>query len=431
MRTGKKPTRSTNKRTTTVCVLLGGKVRLIRQNQNPMLYARAFVQGRYAVTRTGCTSIATARPLAEKWFYNLQHRISAGEHLHTPTFAECVDDFLNDESIQARVAEGTHENDRKKWQVLKPFFGDTRISAVTLNWLEEFRVARGNGKTRYGTPLSANTINKDVIFIRKVMRWAKERRNIELTVPPAPERKGRFYVSKIARPALSLEEWRRVTKQARKDAEAADARSARELTRPRAGRKVNPDKYWELYCFVLIACGGAFRTGEAQSLRWRDCRETMLSTPGGDEPAIECSVLGKHSRGGQREPGYILMGGVDGFALLRQRRKDEPADAKLFRYNHEPGFRALLQSLELYRDAKTGMTRNTKSLRVTGINLRWIKNPTVAINDMRKWARTSTEQLERVYDQLHPAASAARVAGGNGKTKRNTTRTATTTKGSA
>jgi hypothetical protein len=409
---------SAPKRTTTVKALLGGKVRLIRQNRNPMLYARAFVQGRYVAVRTGFTGMRDASQFAEQWFYALQHRITSGEQLHEPTFAQLVAEFIADAVVQKSISAGTHRNDVKKWDVLKPYFGDTRVSAVTLEWLEQFRLQRAQVKTRYGKPITANTIDKDIVFIRKVMRWGKERRHLRIDIPPAPARKGRFYVNKVARPPFSLDEWRTLTLRARANAKEADKRVALEREQPRRGRKVNPDKYWELYCFMLIACGGALRTGEAQSLRWCDCELTVLRSPSGDEPAVEVSVLGKHSRGGQREHGYILMGGVDGYKLLRERRYHDAADAPLFRYNHEEGFRDLLQSLDLYVESKTGLTRNTKSLRVTGINFRWIKNPGVAINDMRKWARTSTEQLEQVYDKLHPQVSAARVAGGSRRRRR-------------
>ena len=87
------------------------------------------------------------------------------------------------------------------------------------------------------------------------------------------------------------------------------------------------------------------------------------------------------------------------------------ADWKLFRYNHEPGLRELLKSLDLDTDPSSGMTPNTKSLRVTGINLRLLKNPGVPLNDLRKWCRTSIVQIQHFYDQAHPETSAARVAG--------------------
>ena len=101
----------------------------------------------------------------------------------------------------------------------------------------------------------------------------------------------------------------------------------------------------------------------------------------------------------------------DAYHQLRARREGDRPEDKLFRYNHEPGFRELLKSLDLYTDPSSGMTRNTKSLRVTGINLRLLKNPGVPLNDLRKWCRTSIVQIQHFYDQAHPETSAARVAG--------------------
>ena len=92
-------------------------MRLIRQNQNPMLYARAFVQGRYKVVRTSETTISRATPVAEGWFYDIQNRIRAGEQLHEPLFADVVRDFLTDPTVKASVSAGQHDNYGKKWSV--------------------------------------------------------------------------------------------------------------------------------------------------------------------------------------------------------------------------------------------------------------------------------------------------------------------------
>ena len=383
-----------------------------------MLYARAFVQGRYKVVRTSETTISRATPVAEGWFYDIQNRIRAGEQLHEPLFADIVRDFLTDHTVKASVSAGQHDNYGKKWSVLEPFLTDVRVSQITLERLEDIRNTRAAATNRYGEPITANTIDKDMTFIRQVLRWGQERKSLKIVVPPAPKRKGRFAVVKQGRPTLSLKQWRLVTRKALADArETEQRREQQERDRPR-GRKVDPEKAWELYYFILIACGGALRTGEAYSLRWIDCSETVLTTPENtDEDAIHVKVLGKHSRGEQREDGWVLMGGVVAFDRLRARREDDPPDAKLFRYNHEAGFRKLLKSLNLYTDPKSGMTRNTKSLRVTGINLRLTKNPTVSLNDLRKWCRTSIVQIQTFYDQLHAEMSAGRVAGGSTEKK--------------
>ena len=404
----------TPQRTAIVKTLLGGKVRLLRHNRNPMLYARAYLQGRYVKIRTMETTIREASEVAEEWYLDLRERIRRGVQLHEPLFADVVSEFLTDPTVKATVSTGQHENYGKKWSILEPFFKNVRVSQVTLERLEDIRNTRAAATNRYGNRSTANTIDKDMTFIRQVLRWGQERKSLKIVVPPAPKRRGRFAVVKQGRPNLSLKQWRRVTRKALTDARATEQRrEQQERDRPR-GRKVDPEKSWELYYFILIACGGALRTGEAYSLRWINCSKTVLITPEGtDEDAIHVKVLGKHSRGGEREDGWLLMGGVVAFKKLRARREDDPPDAKLFRYNHEAGFRELLKSLNLYTDQKSGLTRNTKSLRVTGINLRLTKNPTVSLNDLRKWCRTSVVQIQHFYDQLHPETSAARVAGGS------------------
>ena len=140
-------------------------------------------------------------------------------------------------------------------------------------------------------------LDKDITFIRQVLRWGVERKNLAVTIPPAPKRKGRFVVVKRGRPTISLEDWRRVTRQARQDATSAEQRREQQIASKSRGRRADPDRYWELYCFLLIVVGGALRVGEAYSLRWRDCVETTLTTDDGDgsEPAIHVKVLGKHS----------------------------------------------------------------------------------------------------------------------------------------
>ncbi|MEE2636643.1 MAG: hypothetical protein VYE68_05340 [Acidobacteriota bacterium] len=91
---------SAKQRTTTVTSLLGGKIRLLRHNDNPTLYARSYIQGRYVKIRTMETSIRKASKVAEDWFYELQTRVRQGGQLHEPLFADIVREFLVDPSIK-------------------------------------------------------------------------------------------------------------------------------------------------------------------------------------------------------------------------------------------------------------------------------------------------------------------------------------------
>ncbi len=132
----------------------------------------------------------------------------------------------------------------RTWNVLEPLFRDVRVSAVTLDKMEDVRNTRAGGTTRYGEPITANTIDKDISFIRQILRWGVERKFLAVTVPPAPKRKGRFEVVKHGRPTFSLKQWREVTLAARKRAQDAEKkRDAQERT-PTRGRKVDVEKAW-------------------------------------------------------------------------------------------------------------------------------------------------------------------------------------------
>ena len=246
--------------------------------------------------------------------------------------------------------------------------------------------------------------------MRQVLRWGKDKKNLEIVVPPMPSfAKGRFRVVKRGRPYLTGAAWKKLTRMAGLAALGAEKKS--QLPRLR-GRPINVERSRELYWFMLIAVGGALRTGEAYSLRWQDCEETTLRDVNGkNTAAIHARVLGKHSRSGEREDAYILYGGEHAFHEMKKAREGAAPGDRLFRYNHETGFRSLLKAAHLYHDLKSGMTRNTKSCRVTGICLRLENNPNVALRDIARWARTSVAIAEAYYDQIHPEASAARVAG--------------------
>ena len=60
---------SAKQRTPTVRSLLGGMIRLLHHNDNPMLYARSYIQGRYVSIRTMETTIGAASKIADDWFY--------------------------------------------------------------------------------------------------------------------------------------------------------------------------------------------------------------------------------------------------------------------------------------------------------------------------------------------------------------------------
>ena len=66
-----------------------------------MLYARAYLQGRYVKIRTMETTVREASQVAEEWYLDLRERIRRGVQLHEPLFADVVRDFLTDPTVKA------------------------------------------------------------------------------------------------------------------------------------------------------------------------------------------------------------------------------------------------------------------------------------------------------------------------------------------
>ena len=70
----------------------------------------------------------------------------------------------------------------------------------------------------------------------------------------------------------------------------------------------------------------------------------------------------------------------------------------------------LLEKAGLRYDGE-GRTRDSKSLRQTGISLRLYLGPNPDYSDIAKWARTSPAMIAAFYDQTHPQQSVERIVG--------------------
>lgn len=389
-------------------MLLGGKVRLIQQNANPMLYARSFVQGRYRVVRTLETAVPAASRFAEQWFYSLQNRIVGGAQLDAPLFSDLVSDFLKDPKVKVSVSHGQFANYEKKWNILKPFFAAVRITQINDAFLEDLQLKRADAKNRYGIPLKPSTIEKDLIFVRQVLNWGRKKKLLETEVPAIPTFKGKLEIIPQGRPRIPAEDWKRLTALARERAALAD----KERPQHKPGKRPNAARAWNLHDFIEFAVGGGLRTGEAYSVRWCDCSTTQFRDAFGKMTnAVRVQVLSKVGKGGKRREAWVMYGGYTAYKRMLKLRKGEPPELRLFPWNHEASFRSLLKDAGLYYDNETKMTRNTKCLRTTGICLRIENNPMVSRRDLADWARTSEEMIEKFYDQVKPDITAQRVAG--------------------
>ena len=396
---------ASNQKLASVC---DGRVRLERLPSSGIISARAWIQGRDIRKSTGERSLTAATQVATEWWQDLSVRARRGEQIHSPTFADTATRFLAKREQDAQsglISTGQYRNLRQKASLLHPLIGQVKVSDIDADCLERIRAIRETHQNKRGELLSNETIKKDFVFIHSVLTYARETMRVLASVPKSPSFTGTKALVRRGRPFLTETEYKTLHQLAKSQAEE-------EALNPRVRRQRQ-----ELYWFILIAVGGALRVGEAESVRWCDGSETVL--PNGTkhgEPAVLMWVLGKHSRGENREQAYVMFGGVYAFKEMLAARPATALDTDpIFTESHREGMKRLLKDAGLYeyRDPATGkmLTRDRKSLRPTGITLRLDKGDNLSYRDVAKWSRTSVQMVADFYDQAHPDQTAARVAG--------------------
>jgi integrase len=412
------PARKTKQRTKRIdpkLYHLPPKVYLEHRNGSENIYVRSYIKGQHRTKCTGEKTIGAAERKANEIYLDWMIAQRAGDLPTLPggpppvPFARAVKSFLAHADRVRNVTEGQRRNYRQKWTLLEPFFENVNLTDIDTAWLESLRDTRkgsteivdSEGRRRKRTkPISNATLKKDLDFIRQVMRHSKERDKVLHALPEFPAFKGRFWNTKSPkRPFLPYALWKKV----------------RETARERAFDKtLNPRtrlQRQELYCFLLLCVGAALRVEEAHSLRWKDC--TLSKFEDGTE-YVHLWVYGKHAETVEtveREEGWALYDGVVGYKLLKRLRPRAKSDEDLFLEKHRDGMRLLLEACGVRDDLVRGMTRDSKSLRQTGISMRLEMGPDPSYNDIAKWARTSPVQIAKFYDQTHPEHSVRRIAG--------------------
>lgn len=362
-----------------------GRIYLERRNGSPFLTARTFIQGAYKTWSTKKRDEKEARKAAAQTFLDL-YRKSQTEHLHGHPFVEVADRFLDwvDSTKRGEISDGQREQYRIKWKVLKPHFADSKISDVDHKFLVSLRDKRSKEKTQFGVVVKSSTLQKDLTFIRLVLRYALEVEKCIDRIPQFPRFRGEFAVTPNPTPYLTLKQYLDLV-------QVAKTEMKKKGLNPRTKRQRE-----ELFCFVLICVCAALRVGEAHSIQWKHCEQTTLEN---GEPAILMSVFGKHSkRTGKREDAYGLYHAVEGYEFLKKRRPDAKPDDFIFTEKHRDGVSRLLELADL-RETKDGRKRTAKSFRHTGISFLLRFNQNDKADDVATWARTSPEMVRNWYNQ--------------------------------
>lgn len=408
--------------TVTVKKLMGGKLRLERRNDNPMIYARTYFQGKSMVFRTGETRLVQASKVAEDWWFGLRDRVNKGEQLHDLTFADCAEKFL-------AVCEHDHnpgqvKNFVQKWSVLKPFFGEIKPQDVDLGWLQQLRIERTKESRKKGKAVKPATLKKDFIFIRLVLKHAIHQLKSLDRLPEFPpfRRNTKWEIREARKPPFNAKEYKYLLKTA--------WRRMRQSRLNRLARRRRTELYYQIH----IMTGAALRPSEAYSLRWTDCDlylqdDSDLTEQGrrGEEVRaawlLDMQVLGKHSYRSHRTDVKDERENARGNALaacafmrLKASRGNEwmsDPEANLFQEDHQGGFNDLVNAAGLWIEPKTGRTRDLRSLRPTGITQRLEdsakRQGSPDYRDVKIWARTSVAMVEKCYDRGEYDDAAARL----------------------
>lgn len=328
--------------------------------------ARASIKGESFFTSTETTDFTRAERVARSWFRRLTAS-NDGNSSEVRTMKEAAKSFLAD--LSKPVTKSYHT---VKWNAISEFFRAVDLDAVTTPLLKEFIRWRKQRAQKLGRTLTAHTIHKDFVTIRRILHHAVEQGWLDkLPVFPKQER-----IEANPRPWLDIDEWHTLQSVAKERITSADN------PRTHAQRE-------ELYDFCLLMVHSCARVDELRRLRVRDC--VVKSLTGKKRPYLELRISGK--TGFRKSIGW--SGSVSAYERLVSRGNLKPDDL-LFHEHHRDGFRELLIAAGLRCDAK-GSVRNLKALRSTGLMMRIRANPRINLKLLAQNVGTSVQMLDQFY----------------------------------
>jgi integrase len=323
--------------------------------------------------------LKAAAEAAEKWYLDIRYKLSRGEVVDVRyTVARAFRDFMK----WQRSLIVTGESNEKKcqryedtWSVVKGFFSDLSVQAITAITLEEFRTWRLEKAKK---PLSAKTLHNDYILIRQILKRAEAHGHLK-GIPTFPT----LQLKHTSPDWFDLNEYRKLIRTSRKRCEDV--------------REKNPHHYSErreLHAFILLMSHSCIRVDECLNLRWSNCVEPKENKK---LPFKKRTVLIEIKQGkvGARSA-LGMFGAVQALALLRELNPEHQPSDRLFSTSHRQAFAKLLDAAALRRDSK-GRLRNQKTLRHTSIMMRCLFERDLTTAELARLSGTSMVVLENYY----------------------------------
>jgi integrase len=353
----------------------GRTLHIFLREHSKYFHARTFIDGKRKQISTKNTTLNGAGQFAKEWFQDLISKKRLGIPIHGHTFNDAVQGLLNYKQNQQKL-EGKSiylwRDYKTKCDILSGFFKGTSLEEITPKKMEDYKQWRIN---QSGSSISGNTLNKDFITLRQLLKYAQRQEWIK-HLPIFPEQR----IQSEVRPWFPPDQWKLLLRASRK--------RIKETNHP----KIKSDRQ-NLNDFMIFMVHSCLRVGECLSLRYRDV-EAVRKKPSYKSFLRMRNINGKRGKGGS---GTALFGAVNILGRLKKKNPNYSNDDLLFPKNHNRGFAELLNTTGLKIDKNSGRARNQKSLRTTGIMYRCMNNKNMDRDTLALHCRTSREMLERFY----------------------------------
>ena len=329
------------------------------------------------------------------------HRLNPDEgNAKEKTFEQAARQFEREraaaKSDPAAADQLEAHRDRLREQLI-PYFGNTKLSAITPEATEEYRRHRLRSKDG-SVPPAPTPLHRELVTLGEVLRWARRR-----SQPPARSTLHHELVTlrQVLKTAIRhgwLAHLPDLSTPYRSSAKVThrawfspeEYKTLYETTRQHAREAKGKSWQWaaeQLHDYVLFMANTGIRPDEANSLEYRDV--SVVKDDATSETILEIEVRGK------RGTGYCksTSGAVRPFERLVKRNAPKPTD-KVFPVNHKKQLNSILDKAGLKLD-REGNRRTAYSLRHTYICLRLMEG--ADIYQIAKNCRTSVEMIEKYY----------------------------------
>jgi hypothetical protein len=166
----------------------GRTLHIFLREHSKYFHARTFIDRKRIQVSTKKTNLNAAEQYAKEWFQDLVSQQRLGLPVHGHTFDDAVKGLLQYKLNQQKL-EGKSiylvRDYKTKCDILSRFFNATSLHEITPKKLEDYKQWRIDQSP---DQISVNTLNKDFITLRQLLKYAQRQEWIE-HLPLFPEQR--------------------------------------------------------------------------------------------------------------------------------------------------------------------------------------------------------------------------------------------------